>query len=303
MVGANEPMPRVSKKLATAPTRRLRGSPRSGRASSAPGPARRGRPGRPERAGPGAVSMLGPPTVRDGRDPKTWASPQDNGVRRLCRKGNFAGPRQLWLTHSGRSTCPTSRIPRRPPRFCRSGWRPRPPPGRRPAPTPAPPPNSAEAPPEGTAVNPSVPPRTPPADMPSAQPAPPLRPPLPLRGACRAGQHPLRHRPPTRRPPPPLRPLQRRPRRRPLLRAGSGDATGPTPAAAAPAPAAPAAAASAPAAPSAAAKVAVGMTVKDKTGATIGEVTDLKANSTGKQIATIEIGRRTTSPSTRPTSA
>lgn len=41
------------------------------------------------------------------------------------------------------------------------------------------------------------------------------------------------------------------------------------------------------------ASVAVGHTVKDKTGATIGQVTELKPDASGKQMATIKMGADT----------
>ena len=67
----------------------------------------------------------------------------------------------------------------------------------------------------------------------------------------------------------------------------------PPPATAAPAQPAPAGPGAAPGAASAAGKVAVGMSVKDKAGVALGEVTELKADSSGKQIATIKMGADT----------
>ena len=43
-------------------------------------------------------------------------------------------------------------------------------------------------------------------------------------------------------------------------------------------------------APAASAKVAVGLSVKDKTGAMIGTITDLKPDTAGNQMATIKMG-------------
>jgi hypothetical protein len=39
--------------------------------------------------------------------------------------------------------------------------------------------------------------------------------------------------------------------------------------------------------------IASGMSVKDKTGATIGQVTDVKADATGQQLATVKMGADT----------
>jgi hypothetical protein len=56
----------------------------------------------------------------------------------------------------------------------------------------------------------------------------------------------------------------------------------------------PAAPATAPAqtaqAPAPAATVATGMTLKDNTGATVGQITDLKADPSGSQMATVKMG-------------
>ena len=75
----------------------------------------------------------------------------------------------------------------------------------------------------------------------------------------------------------------------------SAQATQPTapvnPAASAATPPAQTAQAPAPATPAApAATVATGMTLKDNTGATVGQITDLKADPSGSQMATVKMG-------------
>jgi hypothetical protein len=58
-------------------------------------------------------------------------------------------------------------------------------------------------------------------------------------------------------------------------------------------PAASADASSSPASATAPANLTVGLTVKDNTGATIGQIADLKADAGGKQMATIKMGTDT----------